>query len=168
MSRLLNTAHPSLVDDTHLRRGFERLFEILDDLQIDAPGAGDMLAAFIARAVVDEILPPSFLLDPLVASMGGEVVTAAKRMLSRDHQYSRLERVWGPGDGRPVAELKVALDDLLQELIVSHDFNEALRCVRELAAPHFHHEVIFLMLYAPSCDVIAHVSAILSPSLSIS
>lgn len=26
----------------------------------------------------------------------------------------RLERVWGPGDGRPVEELKVAIDQLLQ------------------------------------------------------
>lgn len=31
---------------------------------------------------------------------------------SRDHVLSRLERVWGPGDGRPVEELKVAIDQV--------------------------------------------------------
>lgn len=30
----------------------------------------------------------------------------------RDHVLSRLERVWGPGDGRPVEELKVAIDQV--------------------------------------------------------
>lgn len=30
----------------------------------------------------------------------------------RDHVLSRLERVWGPGDGRPVEDLKVAIDQV--------------------------------------------------------
>lgn len=31
---------------------------------------------------------------------------------SRDHVLSRLEHVWGPGDGRPVEDLKVAIDQV--------------------------------------------------------
>jgi programmed cell death protein 4 len=53
-----------------------------------------------------------------------------------------LERVWGPGDGRPVAELKVVLDQLLKEYLLSRELDEAARCVRELQAPHFHHELV--------------------------
>ncbi|CAN0320601.1 unnamed protein product, partial [Laminaria digitata] len=30
----------------------------------------------------------------------------------RDHVLSRLEHVWGPGDGRPVEDLKVAIDQV--------------------------------------------------------
>jgi programmed cell death protein 4 len=78
----------------------------------------------------------------VVSSLGGEVVSSTKRMLSRDHQYSRLERSWGPGDGRPVPELKQAIDALLNEYLISFDMLEAERCVRELRVPHFHHEVL--------------------------
>lgn len=31
---------------------------------------------------------------------------------TRDHVLSRLEHVWGPGDGRPVEELKVSIDQV--------------------------------------------------------
>ena len=77
------------------------MFEFVDDLEIDAPGAASTVAAFLARAVVDEVLPPSFLIDPTVVNLGGDVVEMTKRMLSRDHQHSRVEKIWGPGDGRP-------------------------------------------------------------------
>ncbi len=52
--------------------------------------------------MVDEILPPSFLRIPGVISLGGDIVENARRLLNRDHMLSRVERVWGPGDGRPV------------------------------------------------------------------
>ncbi len=52
--------------------------------------------------MVDEILPPSFLRIPVVISLGGDIVENARRLLNRDHMLSRVERVWGPGDGRPV------------------------------------------------------------------
>ena len=33
-------------------------------------------------------------------------------LATRDHVLSRLEHVWGPGDGRPVGDLKVAIDQV--------------------------------------------------------
>ena len=36
-----------------LGKGFERLFEYVDDLEIDVPGAPGIVAAFLARALVD-------------------------------------------------------------------------------------------------------------------
>mmetsp|Transcript_12780 Transcript_12780/g.23652 ORF Transcript_12780/g.23652 Transcript_12780/m.23652 type:complete len:145 (-) Transcript_12780:196-630(-) len=63
-------------------------------------------------------------------------------MLSRDHLGSRVERIWGPGDGRSVPELKAAMDAALIEYLMSKDEKEAERCVRELRVPHFHHELV--------------------------
>jgi hypothetical protein len=54
----------------------------------DGSAARD-IATFLARAVVDEILPPSFLSDPLVVGLGGEIVDHAKLLLSRDHMGAR-------------------------------------------------------------------------------
>jgi programmed cell death protein 4 len=142
VSRFLSASYPSLLPVEQLGKGFERLFEYVDDLELDVPGASQIVAQFLSRALVDEILPPSFLTDPVVAGLGGEVVQSAKRMLSRDHTHSRVERIWGPGDGRPVDELKVEMDALLAEYLVSHDATEAARCVRLLACGHFLHEFV--------------------------
>jgi hypothetical protein len=54
-------------------KGFERLFELVDEIEKDVPNARDMISSFIARCVVDEVLPPSFLVDPIICNLGGEV-----------------------------------------------------------------------------------------------
>jgi programmed cell death protein 4 len=101
-----------------------------------------MVASFVARAVVDEVLPPAFLSEQNNDRPGDIVVEKAVSLLSREHCNARLERVWGPGDGRPVEELKVDMDQLLQEYLLSRELDEAARCVKELEAPHFHHELV--------------------------
>lgn len=101
-----------------------------------------MVASFLARAVVDEVLPPAFLSDQNNDRPGDPVVEKAVTMLSREHCTARLERVWGPGDGRPVVELKKDMDQLLQEYLLSRELDEAARCVKEMQAAHFHHELV--------------------------
>lgn len=49
-----------------------------------------MLATYVARAVVDEVLPPSFLVDAVVCNLGGDIIEHAKRMLSRDHAGAKI------------------------------------------------------------------------------
>jgi programmed cell death protein 4 len=142
VSRLLSAGYPEIFSSNMIGKGFERLFELIDEIEKDVPSAREMLSIFLARAVVDEILPPSFLKDAVVCNLGGEIIEHAKRMLSRDHGGARLERVWGPGDGRPVEDMKVATDHLLAEYLVSGDMDEAVRCIKELNAPLFYHEVV--------------------------
>jgi programmed cell death protein 4 len=91
---------------------------------------------------VDEVLPPAFLSEQNNNRPGDIVIEKAVSLLSREHCTARLERVWGPGDGRPVEELKVDMDQLLQEYLLSRELDEAARCVKELEAPHFHHELV--------------------------
>lgn len=80
----------------------------------DDGSARPIISTFLARAVVDEILPPSFIMDPIVMRVGGDIVEQAKKKLSINHGTARLEKGWGPGDGRPVEELKVSIDLLMQ------------------------------------------------------
>ena len=101
-----------------------------------------MAASFLARAVVDEVLPPAFLSEQNNNRPGDYVIGKAVTLLNREHCNARLERVWGPGDGRPVEELKKDMDQLLQEYLLSRELDEAARCVKELDAPHFHHELV--------------------------
>lgn len=139
-SRLLTSIHPSLLSDDDMEKGFDQVLAALDDLEIDIPDARTMVGSFLARAVVDEVLPPAF-----VSSKSFEENSAldiAVKLLSREHCTARLEKVWGPGDGRPVEELKKVMDQLLKEYLLSRELDEAARCVRELNAPHFHHELV--------------------------
>jgi len=101
-----------------------------------------MAASFVARAVVDEVLPPAYLSEQNNDRPGDIVIEKAVSLLSNEHCYARLERVWGPGDGRPVEELKEKMDQLLQEYLLSRELDEAARCVKELDAAHFHHELV--------------------------
>lgn len=142
VSRLLSELYPDVLTTSDIQKGFKRLFEAAGDLELDTPNARTLLATFLARAVVDEILPPSFLLNPMVMKIGDDIVESAKKKLSIHHGAARLEKGWGPGDGRPVEELKVAIDQLMQEYIISEDLAEASRCVQELHVPDFHHEVV--------------------------
>mmetsp|Transcript_19420 Transcript_19420/g.28774 ORF Transcript_19420/g.28774 Transcript_19420/m.28774 type:complete len:394 (+) Transcript_19420:52-1233(+) len=142
ISKILSEAYPKLFDSKEIGKGFQRLFEMIDDIQLDAPSARTYVSSFLARAIVDEILPPSFLRNNEIVSIGGDIVKGATNLLSRDHVLSRVERVWGPGDGRSVSELKVAIDQLLEEYLLSRQMEEAIHCVKELNCPHFYHEVV--------------------------
>jgi programmed cell death protein 4 len=73
-----------------------------------------MVGSFLARAVVDEVLAPAFLSNRNNTHPGDGVVEKAVGLLSREHCTARLEKVWGPGDGRPVSELKDIMDQLLK------------------------------------------------------
>jgi programmed cell death protein 4 len=101
-----------------------------------------MIACFLARAVVDEVLPPAFLSNENNNRPGCEVIEKAIGLLNREHSTARLERIWGPGDGRPVDELKAAMTQLLQEYLLSRELDEAARCVKELECSYFHHELV--------------------------
>ena len=101
-----------------------------------------MVACFLARAVVDEVLPPAFLSQENNERPGDPVIARTIGLLNREHSTARLEKIWGPGDGRPVQELKQDMDQLLQEYLASRELDEAARCVKELDAKHFHHELV--------------------------
>jgi len=142
VSRLLTCLHPHPLKDPDVEKGFEILLDSLDDLCIDIPDAKEMVGCFLARAIVDEVIPPAFISNRNNSHPGDGVVERAVSLLSREHCTARLEKVWGPGDGRPVTELKEVIDQLIEEYLLSMELDEAARCVREMNAPHFHHELV--------------------------
>lgn len=88
------------------------------------------------------MLPPAFLSQENNERPGDPVIARAISLLNREHSTARLEKIWGPGDGRPVEELKQDMDLLLKEYLASRELDEAARCVKELDARHFHHELV--------------------------
>lgn len=146
-SVLLSALYADVFSPAQIRDGFVILLESADDLAVDILDAVDVLALFVARAVVDDILPPAFLTRAkktlLESSKGFQVIqTAEKSYLSAPHHAELVERKWGGSTHITVEEVKKKIADLLREYVESGDTFEACRCIRELGVSFFHHEVV--------------------------
>ena len=146
-SILLSSLYADLLSSYTISEGFMMLLESTEDLTVDIPDATDVLAVFIARAIVDEILPPVFLTRARALlpefSKGIQVLQVVqKSYLSAPHHAELVERKWGGSTHFTVEEAKRRIQNILREYIESGDIDEAFRCIRELSLPFFHHEVV--------------------------
>ena len=67
------------------------------DLVLDTPDAADVLAKFLARAIVDEIVPPAFLKNAhLSTPRAEEVIALASGLTTERHRIDRLARILFP------------------------------------------------------------------------
>uniref|UniRef100_A0A0C9RVH6 TSA: Wollemia nobilis Ref_Wollemi_Transcript_10948_2779 transcribed RNA sequence n=1 Tax=Wollemia nobilis TaxID=56998 RepID=A0A0C9RVH6_9CONI len=144
---LLSSLYADVIEPEQVSKGFSKLLDSADDLALDIPDAVDILALFVARAIVDDILPPAFLTKTLKSlpedSKGVEVIQKAdKSYLSAPLHAEIIERRWGGSTHITVEEMKRKISDLLNEYVESGDKAEACRCIRDLNVPFFHHEVV--------------------------
>ncbi|KAJ7290852.1 hypothetical protein O6H91_06G024600 [Diphasiastrum complanatum] len=144
---LLSALYADVVEPEQLAKGFTRLLESVDDLALDIPDAVDIVALFLARAVVDDILPPAFLSksqkDYPEGSGGLRVLQICEKSYLMAPLHAEIvERRWGGSTRTTVAEVKKKIDELLNEYVESGDIAEACRCIWELNVPFFHHEVV--------------------------
>ncbi|KAI3807466.1 hypothetical protein L1987_23395 [Smallanthus sonchifolius] len=144
---LLSSLYADVVDPRQVYMGFLKLVESADDLIVDIPDTVDVLALFIARAVVDDILPPAFLKKEMGAlpdsAKGIDVIKRAEKgYLSAPLHAEIVERRWGGSRLKTVEDVKAKIDNLLVEYALSGDKKEAIRCINDLKVPFFHHEIV--------------------------
>ena len=144
---LLSSLYANVIEPEQVSKGFSKLLDSADDLALDIPDAVDVLALFVACAMVDDILPPAFLTKTLKSlpqdSTGVEVIQKAeKSYLLAPLHAEVIERRWGGNTHVTVEEVKKKISDLLNEYVESSDTVEACRCIRDLNVPFFHHEVV--------------------------
>ncbi|KAG6513186.1 MA3 DOMAIN-CONTAINING TRANSLATION REGULATORY FACTOR 1-like [Zingiber officinale] len=146
-SVLLSALYANVISSAQISHGFFMLLESVDDLALDILDAVDVLALFLARAVVDEILPPAFLtrakkMLPKSSKSLCVIQTAEKSYLSAPHHAEFVEQKWGGTTHNTVEEVKKKISVLLREYVENGDTAEACRCIRELGVSFFHHEVV--------------------------
>ncbi|GMH01202.1 hypothetical protein Nepgr_003041 [Nepenthes gracilis] len=146
-SVLLSALYANVITPSQISQGFILLLEAADDLSVDIPDAVTVLALFIARAVVDDILPPAFIKKiqrtlPEFSKGFQAVQIAEKSYLSAPHHAELVERKWGGSTYLTVEETKKKIAELLREFVESGETFESCRCIRELGVPFFHHEVV--------------------------
>ncbi|GFZ09986.1 MA3 domain-containing protein [Actinidia rufa] len=144
---LLSSLYADIIDPPQVYKGFSKLVESADDLIVDIPDTVDVLALFISRAVVDDILPPAFLTKEMTSlpkdSKGVDVIRrAGKNYLSAPLHAEIIERRWGGSRNKTVEDVKDQINNLLIECVVSGDKKEACRCIKDLNVPFFHHEIV--------------------------
>ncbi|XP_045540933.1 programmed cell death protein 4 [Papilio machaon] len=146
-SVLISDLYGRIFSAKDIAYAFERLMEKLPDLVLDTPDAAVLLSNFIARCVADDCLPPRFVHTPShkeLNSHARQAIQRAETLLSMKQGLVRLDNIWGVGGGiRPVKWLIRQIQLLLKEYLTSGDLAEAMRCVRELEVPHFHHELVY-------------------------
>jgi hypothetical protein len=142
--KLLLSLYDTIIEAVNISKGFQLALDSIDDLILDIPDGVEILAKFLARAIIDEILPPSFLKNAIITenSRGKEVIQLATGMVTEKHKLDRLAHIWGPGDLNSVKRLKEETDQLLEEYLITRDLNEADKCVRKLNTPSFHFQLV--------------------------
>lgn len=104
-SRFLAYTVNSLFAPPSIEKAFSTLLERVEDLYLDVPDVLHLLSVFIARAVVDECLSPSFLarVDVDERDLGAQVLRQVGRLLEGENKWERMERCWkgekGAGGG---------------------------------------------------------------------
>jgi programmed cell death protein 4 len=143
-SNLLSSLYSEVIPGEQLQKGFLNLAQSLDDLKLDVPDACEILALFLARAVVDDILPPAFI-QKLPASENtpqAECKNKCELHMSARHAAERMLRCWGGNVGMQLEDTKQSVASMLKEYQTSGDVAEVRACLHKLALPFFHHEVV--------------------------
>lgn len=91
---LTSTTH--FVQPEDAARAFSFMLENAEELILDVPKFPGLLASFIARALVDDVLPPSFLarLDLVQSDIGWGIVENAQQILHSDDVDELMEHIW--------------------------------------------------------------------------
>jgi len=143
VSKLLRSIYNVAVTPEKLIAGFQAALDYLDDSVLDTPDAVDVLSKFLARAIIDEIIAPSFLNHAVAATpLAEQCIHLAHSLLNQPFRSERLAHIWGAGDLSSVKRLKEESTLLFEEYLTNGDLNAADQNVRELNAPNFHPQLV--------------------------
>lgn len=146
--KFATTNAPWHVTKEQLIQGFQLVLQQLDDLVLDTPGADQEVAKFIARAIADDLVPPSFAvnfdLDSAETLNVRRAMKKAAGLVKNPQGLSRLAYVWGISGARSsVEELKAQIEMVIGEYLDTGYVSEAERCIREMHASYYHHELVY-------------------------
>lgn len=125
--------------------GFLILLQRVEDLYKDVPDVIQLLSQFLARAIVDECVEPSFLdkVHLLETDMGYAVIHHARILLKGGNKArERLLDIWGASSNKSVKEIKSEMHEIVSTLVNTHELNETIESIKNLNVPDFHHEIV--------------------------
>ena len=144
---LADLSQASVVSEEQVSLGLHKLLSSTEDLTLDIPDAARFLTLFLGRAIVDEVVPPSFLSHTenlKGGSLGIDILRAAKKLLAARHSGERFLSCWhGYALDDTSTMLTNTFSSMIKEYLLSKNLNELLKCVRDVGMPHYHHELVY-------------------------
>jgi len=142
VSRLF-VALSKIVTFEQFSAGFQQALDLLEDVILDSPDGVDLLGKFIARAIMDEVVPPAFLKNvTLENDKAKECFALANTLVNEPNRAAKLTHIWGPGDLSSVKRLKKEVSLLIDEFLNNEDLKELDLSIRNLNAPSFYFEIV--------------------------
>jgi len=145
---LADLAQAGVVSEEQVGLGFSKLLSSAEDLTLDIPDAPSMLTFFLGRAIVDEVMCPSFLAHAdaklEAGSLGVDICVAAKKLLAAKHSAERFATCWHGYFLNETSEaLSSAFVTMIKEYVISKNLKELLKCLKDVGMPHYHHELVY-------------------------
>jgi len=143
VSKLLLAIYNVAVAPEKIVEGFQKTLNVLDDILLDTPDAVDILSKFLARAILDEVVAPSFLNFAVAETpLAEKCISLSHSLVNQPFRSERLAHVWGAGALSSVKRLKEEVQMIFEEYLTSADISEADRSVRELNVPYFFPQLV--------------------------
>ena len=122
-SLLADVSQADVVTEEQVAIGFSKLLAATEDLTLDIPDTPRMLTLFLGRAIVDEVISPSFLahVDKIIApgKLGVDICVAVKKLLAAKHSAERFTTGWHGYSLNETSEaLTHAFSDMIKECVV--------------------------------------------------
>lgn len=129
-----------------VEQGFQRLLAATDDLSIDVPNAGGIVARLLATAAASGVISGAFcdkLPAAVLKSMAPDGAARLARSLFRMYGKTRTKSVdLLHAPDLPVASLKQKIASIAQEFLEDSLLNDTEQALRRLASPHYLHELV--------------------------
>ncbi len=127
-SLLADVSQADVVSEEQIGLGFSKLLSATEDLTLDIPDTPRMLTLFLGRAIVDEVISPSFLAhaDEKVGAgkLGMDICVAVKKLLAAKHSAERFTTGWHGYSLNETSEaLTHAFVDMIRECVIIASFN---------------------------------------------
>eukprot|EP01118_Nematostelium_gracile_P018793 TRINITY_DN848_c0_g1_i1.p1 TRINITY_DN848_c0_g1~~TRINITY_DN848_c0_g1_i1.p1 ORF type:complete len:352 (-),score=118.03 TRINITY_DN848_c0_g1_i1:10-1065(-) len=148
VSKLMVALVGKVVSSEKMEQAFQCTLDSLEDIVIDAPNGADCLSKFIARAIFDEVIPPSFLrhAESNSEDIVENTIAIAKALLNQPFRSKRLHHIWGAGDNSSVKRLENETKLIIEEYLTNNDITEADQSLRELNSRGFHPQFVKIAL----------------------
>ena len=144
---LADLSQASVISEEQVGLGLHKLLSSTEDLTLDIPDAARFLTLFLGRAIVDEVVAPSFLSHTenlKDGSLGIDILHAAKKLLAAKHSGERFLSCWhGYAADDTSTMLSNAFTSMIKEYLISKNLNELFKCLRDVGMPHYHHELVY-------------------------
>eukprot|EP01066_Platyproteum_vivax_P007932 Platyproteum_vivax@DN3226_c0_g1_i1.p1 len=139
--KCLSSLYPDTIGPDDMQLGFSRLLASIDDMVLDCPFIETLLAQCLARAVVEELLPPVFLQDHLRIHTGRTSgMSCLEKAIKLYHDgrsvnARQLQRLWKSVPEHDVEKVKTGINNCVIEYMDSNDIESSYTVLMDMDLP---------------------------------